>query len=1015
MGSIAEEPRFEEVPFTIKSDVVPRATGHSAQEAEQSRFLQRIAESILCKVGVSREQECRIEALRRSLELRCQVVIGITERELGNKTFKDASVKLEVMGSHKSGFASNESGLDLILLSPQSTVAILAPELHPLFRIPGSLQAVSILSGYGARLTTRSRELVLQGCQSPTDRLKQALSIELNKIEENIRLNDSPEPKHPQQEVEQLQDIELVRRLDIAVKEGWIQEDDELAIFQNFKSAVEAYSTNNERSDSMLTASRADLWALKSVLARYHEPEDPNLKIPKSGVGIKWTIHFAPEPVRFSTQMLWCYGNCEPRVLEFVRFIKTWAKRRDINDTQRGTLSSYGYTLMALHFLMNVVQPPVLPNLQQEFENFKRDNSGYEKTLLEVMENERAVYNNESIGSLLRGFFAYFNNPKAKIRKDRFTWGLRAISIRTPGGIVTKQSKGWTSSEIEIAPGYFPWEEPFEIRHRHLLSIEDPFETDLDIGYTVSYPGMCKMKDEFKRAHRIVENLGKFPDNKIMDLMEVTNHSDLDRPWLYFGKQPSKENSPKSTFESVHKDLSNGNEVKKFRSLENGLKGELVTNQQEPESKNGYAEEKDIAEKREAEAYIQDKQSQEKQVIDSLTKSHLPPSAGQNGSNDESSSNHHAPSKTDLPNDLQAQKSSQHQFLRPIPNLESVSSSLHLANLWPSAPEIINHPNLTGANQPLGHGNVPSKPCKPINPTKAQPQPENKKNPRKPSIFQTLREMAVKPNESLRRIGLLTGSEAEAGVSNMVQAMNRTWEKQLEVERERKRAVIQSRSKPQINIRPLDQTAQASQAKREAQDPTVPGAALDVPSRGFNRARTPQPPAAVARGERPSANSQNKGNTNENANVNTSGLNSARRPPAPQAPVNNIPSQSYGHRNGRGNTRGTNNRGNRGGQGRGRGQVPGRGQERGGRTLGQSAPRVVPQQVQQSQVSPARGVRWGGLHPVPHWGRGQYRGRGQVRGSGVSPGRGAGRGQRQEQGQGGLFRSRGGVRGGEWV
>lgn len=38
---------------------------------------------------------------------------------------------------------------------------------------------------------------------------------------------------------------------------------------------------------------------------------------------------------------------------------------RKINSPYRGTLSSYGYVLLVIYFLVHVKNPPVLPNLQQ--------------------------------------------------------------------------------------------------------------------------------------------------------------------------------------------------------------------------------------------------------------------------------------------------------------------------------------------------------------------------------------------------------------------------------------------------------------------------------------------------------------------------------------------------------------------------------------------------------------------------------------------------------------------------
>lgn len=41
--------------------------------------------------------------------------------------------------------------------------------------------------------------------------------------------------------------------------------------------------------------------------------------------------------------------------------VKVWTKRRKINNPYRGTLSSYGYVLLVIHFLSHVKQPAVVP------------------------------------------------------------------------------------------------------------------------------------------------------------------------------------------------------------------------------------------------------------------------------------------------------------------------------------------------------------------------------------------------------------------------------------------------------------------------------------------------------------------------------------------------------------------------------------------------------------------------------------------------------------------------------
>ena len=61
-----------------------------------------------------------------------------------------------------------------------------------------------------------------------------------------------------------------------------------------------------------------------------------------------------------------------PACLPQVAVVKHWAKQRAVNDSYRGTLSSYCYVLMCIH-LLQTRNPPVLPSLQQMPPTFRRE------------------------------------------------------------------------------------------------------------------------------------------------------------------------------------------------------------------------------------------------------------------------------------------------------------------------------------------------------------------------------------------------------------------------------------------------------------------------------------------------------------------------------------------------------------------------------------------------------------------------------------------------------------------
>jgi terminal uridylyltransferase len=48
-----------------------------------------------------------------------------------------------------------------------------------------------------------------------------------------------------------------------------------------------------------------------------------------------------------------------------------------------------------------------------------------------------------------------------------------------------------------------------EIRHRFLFAIEDPFELEHNVARTVTHNGIVAIRDEFRRAWRIIKAAGK--------------------------------------------------------------------------------------------------------------------------------------------------------------------------------------------------------------------------------------------------------------------------------------------------------------------------------------------------------------------------------------------------------------------------------------------------------------------------------------------------------------------------
>ncbi|KAI8025349.1 UTP:RNA uridylyltransferase 1 [Camellia lanceoleosa] len=183
-----------------------------------------------------------------------------------------------------------------------------------------------------------------------------------------------------------------------------------------------------------------------------------------------------------NTKLLRDYAQIDVRLRQLALIVKHWAKSRGVNATYQGTLSSYAYVLMCIHFLQQR-KPAILPCLQ-----------GMERTYAVTVDNIECAYfdqvdklsgfgsrNRESIAQLVWAFFNYWAYCH--------DYANDVISIRT-GSILSKRAKDWTR---RIG------------NDRHLICIEDPFEISHDLGRVVDKNSIRVLREEFERAAQIMQ------------------------------------------------------------------------------------------------------------------------------------------------------------------------------------------------------------------------------------------------------------------------------------------------------------------------------------------------------------------------------------------------------------------------------------------------------------------------------------------------------------------------------
>uniref|UniRef100_A0A669F281 Terminal uridylyl transferase 4 n=1 Tax=Oreochromis niloticus TaxID=8128 RepID=A0A669F281_ORENI len=182
----------------------------------------------------------------------------------------------------------------------------------------------------------------------------------------------------------------------------------------------------------------------------------PIVKFEHKQSGLEGDISLYNTLAQHNTRMLATYAALDPRVQFLGYTMKVFAKRCDIGDASRGSLSSYAYILMVLYFLQQR-QPPVIPVLQEIFDGNtvpQRLVDGWNAFFFDDLEDLRRHHsenqqNTESVGELWLGLLRFYT--------EEFDFKEHVISIRQRKRLTTFE-KQWTSKCIAI-------EDPFDLNH----------------------------------------------------------------------------------------------------------------------------------------------------------------------------------------------------------------------------------------------------------------------------------------------------------------------------------------------------------------------------------------------------------------------------------------------------------------------------------------------------------------------------------------------------------------------
>ena len=473
----------------------------------QIDYLDVLATREVANAEITKEDLAEHVSLRLHLEEICRKAVAGFDQGIVPE-----SVELKCFGSLSTTFATKSSDMDLMLVSPQSKPELSSPESE----IPRLIEKVLLDAGHGAKLLTKTRVPIIKFYEKPAP-------DQVAKQRPNVSLLPGTDHSGPHGDLDG-------GATHPSISHGQFKESN---VLPKANSCEGLTSTKRESTHIPAQIEAAIKPVVLPEVSKDDAPGTPDehhTRLQEAfaepvGTGIQCDINFSNHLALQNSHLLRCYSLCDPRVRCMVLFVKSWAKWRQINSAYHGTLSSYGYVLMVLHYLVNIAYPSVLPNLQLMPQAYSGKNSSDELIVdgcdvrffrneadIEHLQRQGAITSNqESLGSLLRGFFKYYAVQGYTSPKGGFRWTLDVLSLRVMGGLQSKKDKGWTGAKTDTTEttGHDGKMTRKNVRQRYLFAIEDPFEWKHNVARTVVHNGIVAIRDEFRRAHMLIQSGGE--------------------------------------------------------------------------------------------------------------------------------------------------------------------------------------------------------------------------------------------------------------------------------------------------------------------------------------------------------------------------------------------------------------------------------------------------------------------------------------------------------------------------
>ncbi|KAF7245836.1 Poly(A) RNA polymerase, mitochondrial [Varanus komodoensis] len=183
-----------------------------------------------------------------------------------------------------------------------------------------------------------------------------------------------------------------------------------------------------------------------------------------------------------SSELLYIYGNLDPRVKALVFGVRCWARAHNITSSIPGSwITNFSLTMMVLFFLQKR-NPPIVPTLDQlkalaDTED-KHVIEGFDCTFVSDLNKIKPTRNTETLDDLLADLFEFFGN---------FAFNKYSLNIR----------KGKEQNKPEASS----------------LHIQNPFEQNLNISKNVNVKQLEKFVALARESAWLLQQAGKDPSS----------------------------------------------------------------------------------------------------------------------------------------------------------------------------------------------------------------------------------------------------------------------------------------------------------------------------------------------------------------------------------------------------------------------------------------------------------------------------------------------------------------------